>query len=184
MRTPLLLFLTLISPGGILLLVPASSKADSCYNPSRRVIYHQVEEEKHYIPLVFVDLIQTYFTFPQVQFLQPSLQPQQVAPQQQSISPVVLPPMALYGGEQASPTPSAGGNIGQEDLTSLLKTHCASCHTGPAAKGSFQLLTPQGALHPQADLAEAWLRIKKGQMPPGRPLDPALQSRLKLLILR
>ncbi len=186
------------------ILIP-SSQAQNCHSASgyrrvHRVVHPYVEEihhDKHYVPVAFVDLVQTFFSLPQVQFIP---QGQVQIPQQQATQPLSLPsppentiaqssglpPMASYGEQSL-----AGGNNSNPSVTGrpstlqdLLKTSCASCHSGPSAKGSFSLFDPAGNLNPQADLAEAWVRIKRNEMPPGRPLDEPTKSQLRSLILK
>ncbi len=178
-----------------LVILTPSSSAQHCHSvPYRRQIHRVIHEEVHhnrYVPVAFVDLVQTYFTLPTVQFI-PQGQvpaPQAQIPQplslpsgegfaQNSGSSLALPPMATYEDQ-----PFAGGNT-QAELLPILKSHCASCHSGPQAKGSFSLFDPAGNLNPATDLADAWVRIKKGEMPPGKPLDPQTQSKLRSLILK
>jgi hypothetical protein len=64
--------------------------------------------------------------------------------------------------------PSANSAAAGPDPVAVLRTSCASCHTGEKAKGEFLLFTDKGELVKlsPADRREVSRRVQSGNMPP------------------
>lgn len=80
---------------------------------------------------------------------------------------------ALKASLKSSPV-SARISDNSNDVVSILKTSCASCHTGQSREGGgFKIFEPNGQLTSLNDRASRKIvtMVYTEQMPPGNPLD-------------
>lgn len=84
-----------------------------------------------------------------------------------------LPPAGNYEPWSNEIVARAPVHADREGALALLRSSCSGCHAGQAAKGGgHPLFDAQGqSLLSTADRDDILLQVRKGQMPPGKPLD-------------
>lgn len=103
--------------------------------------------------------------------------PTKLEPRPDVPEPKVEPP-----AKPVEPTkPTAGAN--NEKALAMMTTFCAQCHTGPQAKGKFQLFTQPGVLNQNLPNLKQSIKqvIAEGKMPPRKAPKHPNQNELGML---